>query len=85
MHRRGIEGLRQRFAEEGFETVLEGKPRGHGPVFSPGKTGRGLPPWYAGRRRRAVPAGPCNYWRTSGQPLNIPIPRWYPGKPSGRH
>jgi transposase len=29
MHRRGIEELRQRFVEEGFETVLEGKPRGH--------------------------------------------------------
>jgi transposase len=31
MHRRGIEELRQRFVEEGFETVLEGKPRGHRP------------------------------------------------------
>jgi transposase len=29
MHRRGIEELRQRFVEEGFETTLEGKPRGH--------------------------------------------------------
>ncbi|GHT85914.1 hypothetical protein FACS1894137_10790 [Spirochaetia bacterium] len=29
MHRRGIEGLRQRFVEEGFETTLEGKPKGH--------------------------------------------------------
>ena len=26
MHRRGIEDLRQRFVEEGFETTLEGKP-----------------------------------------------------------
>jgi transposase len=31
MHRRGIEELRQRFVKEGFETVLEGKPRGHRP------------------------------------------------------
>jgi hypothetical protein len=32
MHYRGIEGLRQRcFMEDGFETVLEGKPRGHRP------------------------------------------------------
>ncbi|GHU45480.1 hypothetical protein FACS1894190_17620 [Spirochaetia bacterium] len=29
MHRRGIEGLRQRFVEEGFEITLEGKPKGH--------------------------------------------------------
>jgi hypothetical protein len=34
MHYRGIEGLRQRFVEDGFETALEGKPRG--------KTRRGL-------------------------------------------
>jgi transposase len=31
MHRRGIEELRQRFVEEGFERTLEGKPRGHRP------------------------------------------------------
>jgi transposase len=31
MHRRGIEGIRQRFVEEGFEVTLEGKPRGHRP------------------------------------------------------
>jgi transposase len=31
MHRRGIEDLRQRFVEEGFENTLEGKPRGHRP------------------------------------------------------
>jgi hypothetical protein len=31
MHRRGIENLRQRFVEEGFEAVLEGKPHGHRP------------------------------------------------------
>jgi transposase len=31
MHRRGIEGLRQRFVEDGFELCLEGKPRGHRP------------------------------------------------------
>jgi transposase len=31
MHRRGIEEQRQRFVEEGFETALEGKPRGHRP------------------------------------------------------
>jgi transposase len=31
MHRRGLEGLRERFVEEGFETTLEGKPRGHRP------------------------------------------------------
>jgi transposase len=31
MHCRGIEELRQRFVEEGFETTLEGKARGHRP------------------------------------------------------
>ena len=31
MHRRSIELLRQRFVEEGFEAVLEGKARGHRP------------------------------------------------------
>jgi transposase len=31
IHRRGIEDLRQRFVEEGFESTLEGKPRGHRP------------------------------------------------------
>jgi transposase len=31
MHRRGIEGLRQRFVEDGFELTLAGKPRGHRP------------------------------------------------------
>ena len=29
MHRRGIEELRRRFVEEGFEATLHGKPRGH--------------------------------------------------------
>ncbi|MDR1909574.1 MAG: helix-turn-helix domain-containing protein [Spirochaetaceae bacterium] len=31
MHRRGVENLRMRFVEEGFELTLEGKPRGHRP------------------------------------------------------
>ncbi|MDR1149682.1 MAG: helix-turn-helix domain-containing protein [Spirochaetaceae bacterium] len=31
MHHRGIEELRHRFVEEGFETVFEGKPREHRP------------------------------------------------------
>jgi transposase len=31
LSRRGLEQLRQRFAEEGFETTLTGKPRGHKP------------------------------------------------------
>jgi transposase len=31
MHCRGIEELRRRFVEDGFETTLEGKPRGHRP------------------------------------------------------
>jgi hypothetical protein len=31
MHRRGIEALRKRFVEEGFEATVEGKPRGHRP------------------------------------------------------
>jgi transposase len=31
MSRRGLEQLRQRFVEEGFELSLEGKPRGHRP------------------------------------------------------
>jgi hypothetical protein len=29
MHRRGIEDLRLRFVENGFEIALEGKPKGH--------------------------------------------------------
>jgi transposase len=29
MHRRGIEGIRQRFVEEGFEATVEGRERGH--------------------------------------------------------
>ncbi|MDR3115509.1 MAG: helix-turn-helix domain-containing protein, partial [Treponema sp.] len=29
MHRRGIEGIRERFVEEGFEATVEGKERGH--------------------------------------------------------
>jgi transposase len=66
MHRRGIEDLRQRFVEEGFESTLAGKPRGHRPRSLTGKTKRGLSPWYAGRRRRAVPGGLCDYWRTPG-------------------
>ena len=31
MSRRGLEQLRQRFVEEGFETTLAGKPHGHRP------------------------------------------------------
>jgi transposase len=31
MHRRGIEGIRERFVEGGFEATLEGKERGHRP------------------------------------------------------
>jgi len=31
MHNRSVEGLRQRFVEEGFEVTLKGKPRGHRP------------------------------------------------------
>ena len=31
LSRRGLEQLRQRFVEEGFEATLEGKPRGHRP------------------------------------------------------
>jgi len=31
MSRRGLEELRQRFVEEGFEVTLTGKPRGHRP------------------------------------------------------
>jgi transposase len=31
MRRRSVEALRQRFVEDGFETTLEGKPRGHRP------------------------------------------------------
>jgi hypothetical protein len=29
MHRRGIEGIRERFVEEGFKATLEGKEQGH--------------------------------------------------------
>jgi transposase len=37
MSRRGLEQLRQRFVEEGFEVTLEGKPRGHRPRALGGK------------------------------------------------
>jgi transposase len=37
MSRRGLEQLRQRFVEDGFETTLEGKPRGHRPKALGGK------------------------------------------------
>jgi transposase len=37
MSRRGLEQLRQRFVEEGFESTLEGKPRGHRPKSLQGK------------------------------------------------
>jgi len=37
MSRRGLEQLRQRFVEEGFEVTLEGKPRGHRPKALGGK------------------------------------------------
>ena len=37
MSRRGLEQLRQRFVEEGFEVTLEGRPRGHRPKALGGK------------------------------------------------
>jgi transposase len=37
LSRRGLEQLRQRFVEEGFETTLAGKPRGHRPKSLGGK------------------------------------------------
>lgn len=37
LSRRGLEQLRQRFVEEGFETTLAGKPRGHRPKALDGK------------------------------------------------
>jgi hypothetical protein len=37
MHRRGVEELRRRFVEEGFEAALEGRPRGHRPRAILGK------------------------------------------------
>jgi transposase len=37
LSRRGLEQLRQRFVEEGFETTLAGKPRGHRPKALGGK------------------------------------------------
>jgi transposase len=37
LSRRGLEQLRQRFVEEGFETTLAGKPRGHRPKALEGK------------------------------------------------
>jgi transposase len=37
LSRRGMEQLRQRFVEEGFEVTLEGKPRGHRPKALGGK------------------------------------------------
>ena len=36
LSRLGLEQLRQRFVEEGFETTLAGKPRGHA-LTGPGK------------------------------------------------
>jgi len=37
LSRRGLEQLRQRFVEEGFEITLEGKPRGHKPLALSGE------------------------------------------------
>jgi transposase len=37
LSRRGLEQLRQRFVEEGFETTVEGKARGHRPKKLSGK------------------------------------------------
>jgi len=37
LSRRGLEQLRQRFVEEGFETTVGGKPRGHRPKSLGGK------------------------------------------------
>ena len=37
LSRRGLEQLRERFVEEGFEVTLEGKPRGHRPKALGGK------------------------------------------------
>ena len=37
LSRRGLEQLRQRFVEEGFEVTLEGKPRGHRPKLLGGE------------------------------------------------
>ena len=37
LSRRGLEQLRQRFVEEGFETTIAGKPRGHRPPAIRGK------------------------------------------------
>jgi transposase len=34
---RGLEQMRQRFVEEGFEVTLEGKPKGHRPRALQGK------------------------------------------------
>jgi hypothetical protein len=52
--------------KEGLGVPLKGSRRGTGPGFPAGKTRRDLPPWYAGRRRRAAPAGPCGYWKIPG-------------------
>jgi transposase len=57
MHRRGIEELRQRFVEEGFETVLEGKPRGRRPRTLTGEDGARLVTLVCG----PVPEG-CPRW-----------------------
>jgi len=37
LSRRGLEQLRQRFVEEGFEVTINGKPRGHKPKSLGGK------------------------------------------------
>lgn len=37
MHRRGVEELRRRFVEEGFEQTLNGRPRAHSPRLIDGE------------------------------------------------
>jgi len=37
MHRRGVEQMRQRFVEEGYETTLNGKAHAHRPRFIDGE------------------------------------------------
>jgi transposase len=55
--RRGIEELRQRFVEEGFESTLEGKPRGHRPRVLSGEDEARLVTLICG----PVPEG-CSRW-----------------------
>ncbi|MDR2782706.1 MAG: helix-turn-helix domain-containing protein [Treponema sp.] len=83
MSRRGLEQLRERFVEEGFEIPLEGKPKGRRQPSIQGEDEARLVARYAGRNPRDGSAGRRVCRKQRGRPLAVRKPTKYPGKPSG--